>query len=447
MMKEAAHLKKQWKWIAFAAFLALLMGTTVFTSAQSRKDDLQKQREELNEKIALTRKLIKESESNQKVTSKQLAALNEELAYREQLLGNINNEIKGIENQIQSNEATVGALNKDLEKMKSEYAAMIYQAYKNRSAYDKMMFIFAADDFNQAYKRFKITQRYAEVRKHQVAQIQGTQEDINSHISLLQQDKDQKEALANKKESEKNEIAQNKQQQQAKLTSLKTEEKKLRDQQKKHEGDRKKLTAKIEEIIRKEIEEERKRAEAEAKKAAATNATTSSSSTGSKASTSSGTTTAAAVKTLALAPETKLASADFEKNKGALPWPVSSGVITSRFGRQAHPSLAGIEVNNNGLDFITEKNSSVLAVFAGTVTSVFSIPGAGTNIIVTHGMYKTVYSGLDGVSVKVGDKVSLKQKLGTVMFDGEENTLHFEVWKIGSEGGAAQNPEFWLRKR
>jgi septal ring factor EnvC (AmiA/AmiB activator) len=446
MMNQNAHIKKQWKWIALAALVAVLMGTAVFTSAQSRKDDLQKQREELNEKIALTRKLIKESESNQKVTSKQLAALNEELAYREQLLGNINNEIRSIDGQIQSNEATVGALSKDLDKMKSEYAAMIYQAYKNRSAYDKMMFVFAADDFNQAYKRFKITQRYAEVRKHQVAQIQGTQQEINSHISVLQQDKSQKEALASKKESEKNEIAQNKQQQQAKLSSLKNEEKKLRDQQKKHEGDRKKLTAKIEEIIRKEIEEERKRAEAEAKKAAAT-ASTGGSASGSKASATTSAAAPNAAKSLAMAPETKLASADFEKNKGTLPWPVSSGVITERFGKHPHSSLAGIEVNNNGLDFITEKNSSVLAVFAGTVTSVFSIPGAGTNIIVTHGMYKTVYSGLDGVSVKVGDKVSLKQKLGTVMFDGEENTLHFEVWKIGSEGGQAQNPEFWLKKR
>jgi septal ring factor EnvC (AmiA/AmiB activator) len=446
-MNQNAHIKKQWKWIALALLVAVLMGTAVFTSAQSRKDDLQKQREELNEKIALTRKLIKESESNQKVTSKQLAALNEELAYREQLLGNINNEIRNIDGQIQSNEATVGALNKDLEKMKAEYAAMIYQAYKNRSAYDKMMFVFAADDFNQAYKRFKITQRYAEVRKHQVAQIQGTQEEINSHISVLQQDKSQKEALANKKESEKNEIAQNKQQQQAKLSSLKNEEKKLRDQQKKQEGDRKKLTAKIEEIIRKEIEEERKRAEAEAKKAAASTAAAGGSSSGSKAATTSTSPALNSAKSLALAPETKLASADFEKNKGALPWPVSSGVITERFGKHPHSSLAGIEVNNNGLDFITEKKSSVLAVFAGTVTSVFSIPGAGTNIIVTHGMYKTVYSGLDGVSVKVGDKVTLKQKLGTVMFDGEENTLHFEVWKIGSEGGQAQNPEFWLRKR
>ena len=68
-------------------------------------------------------------------------------------------------------------------------------------------------------------------------------------------------------------------------------------------------------------------------------------------------------------------------------------------------------------------------------------------MIVTHGSYKTVYSGLNELSVKVGDKVTARQKLGTILFNGEESMLHFEVWKVGSEAGAAQNPEMWIKKR
>lgn len=430
------------KVVLFALPLVLLIGGALISFSQSKKDDLKKQRDELNEKIALTRKLIKESESNQKVTSRQLAVLNEELAYREQLLNNINAQIRTIDGEISQKEETVLTLNKDLEQLKEEYGAMIYQAYKNRSSYDMMMFVFAAKDFHQAYKRFKMTQRYAEARRHQMEQIQTTQSAISENIQALQKDKEEKVGLATKSESEKQQIAGNKQQQQEKLNSLRKEEQKLREQQKKQENDRKKLTAKIEEIIRKEIEYERKRAEAAAKKAAAANATASTS-----AAPASSSKTTTSPKALELAPETKLANADFEKNRGALPWPVGAGVITSQFGRQSHPSLAGIEVNNNGLDFTTEKGGSALAVFAGTVTSLFSIPGAGYNIIITHGTYKTVYSGLESVDVKVGDKVTTKQRLGKVMFDGEESTLHFEVWKIGSEGGAAQNPELWLRRR
>jgi murein DD-endopeptidase MepM/ murein hydrolase activator NlpD len=138
---------------------------------------------------------------------------------------------------------------------------------------------------------------------------------------------------------------------------------------------------------------------------------------------------------------------DFENNKGTLPWPVSAGVITQRFGKHPHASIAGVEVNSNGVDFATEKGASVLAVFEGKVTSIFNIPGAGQNVIVTHGSYKTVYSGLSEVNVAIGDKVNIKQKIGNIMYDGDEYLLHFEVWKVNSETGVAQNPEAWIKKR
>ncbi len=425
--------------IACAAmfFFVFSVSTTI---AQSKKEDLQRQRDEINEKIALTKKLIKESESNQKVTSSQLAILNEQLTYREQLLKNINRDIFTIDGEIGQKENNVHKLNGELDRLKSEYARMIVQAYKNRSSYDKMMFIFASDNFNQAYRRWKLTQHYAEVRKKHVAQIENTKVKISENISLLQLSKEQKEQLAFAKEKEKEEISSDKIEKQKKLTSLQKEEKKLREQQKKQEADRKKLSAKIEEIIQKEIAEarrkEREREEAEAKKREAAG------NTGVKppSETTKKTTPSAAPEVLAL-------NADFEKNKGNLPWPVPSGIITQRFGKHPHASLAGIEVNSNGVDFTSDKDAAVLAVFEGKVTSIFTIPGAGQNVIVTHGTYKTVYSGLNNVNVSIGDKVAIKQKIGTVLFDGEEFTLHFEIWKVNSEAGAAQNPELWLKRR
>lgn len=418
-------------------FFVFSVSTTI---AQSKKEDLQRQRDEINEKIALTKKLIKESESNQKVTSSQLAILNEQLTYREQLLKNINRDIFTIDGEIGQKENNVHKLNGELDRLKSEYARMIVQAYKNRSSYDKMMFIFASDNFNQAYRRWKLTQHYAEVRKKHVAQIENTKVKISENISLLQLSKEQKEQLAFAKEKEKEEISSDKIEKQKKLTSLQKEEKKLREQQKKQEADRKKLSAKIEEIIQKEIAEarrkEREREEAEAKKREAAG------NTGVKppSETTKKTTPSAAPEVLAL-------NADFEKNKGNLPWPVPSGIITQRFGKHPHASLAGIEVNSNGVDFTSDKDAAVLAVFEGKVTSIFTIPGAGQNVIVTHGTYKTVYSGLNNVNVSIGDKVAIKQKIGTVLFDGEEFTLHFEIWKVNSEAGAAQNPELWLKRR
>jgi septal ring factor EnvC (AmiA/AmiB activator) len=403
-------------------------------AAQSKKE-LQKQRDELNAQIELTKKLIRDAEKMQKSTTAQVQLLNEQMSLREKLLQNINGDIKHLDGEIAQKSNDIKKLKEQVEVMKKEYAKMVYNAYRNRSSYDKMMYIFAADDFHQGYKRFKMTQRYAEARKKQAEVITSTQREIEQTVIGLETSRKDKERLAQKKELEKREIEQNKREQQTKLAELKGEESKLREQQKKQQVDRDKLTAKIQQIIAEEIrkEEERKRAEA-AKKA------------GSKApdkdATAGGKTTS-----VELAPETQLINADFEKNKGLLPWPVSSGVITSRFGRHPHASIAQVEVNNNGIDFSTEVGAYALAVFGGKVTSVFTIPGAGQNVIVTHGSYKTVYSGLSEVTVKVGDTVDVRQRLGRVQSDGDQNTLHFEVWKVESSGGKAQNPELWIKKR
>jgi len=410
------------RFLRYALLLFLLAGSALSAGAQTKKEDLQKQRDKLNEQISLTKKLIREAETKQKLTAGQLAVLQEQIRYREALIATISLEIRTIDREIQSREATVNRLKEDLEHMRREYAMMITSAYKNRSGYDKLMYVFASDNFNQAYKRFKITQRYAEKRKQQVAAMERTQAQLSEAIRALQKDRESKQVLASAKEKEKTSINQDRKQQEVRLNSLKLEEKQLREQQKKQEADRKKLTARIEEIIRAEIEAERK-------KAAAAGATP----------TSSG--------KFELAPEVKLMNADFEKNKGALPWPVGSGVVGSRFGRQPHSSLAGIEIDNKGIDFITEKDGRVKSVFNGVVTSVFTIPGAGQNIIVTHGSYKTVYSGMNEVFVKVGDDVSAQEVIGTVLFNGEDSILHFEVWKVTAVSGAAQNPELWIKRR
>jgi septal ring factor EnvC (AmiA/AmiB activator) len=447
-------------WLSIAMVLFFLIALPVWQGVAQTKKDLQKQRDEINDKIEQTKKMIRDSERQQKSTIRQVQLLNEQLAFREQLLTNLNNDIHTIDGEIKRKNHYIGEMESQVKQMKKEYGRMIYNAFRQRTSYDKLMYIFASADFHQAYKRLKMTQRYAEARKKQAFMILGKQEEIKSSVDELERDKTNKALLADAKEQERQEVEADKTEQQQRLQALKKEESKLRKQQDKQKADRDKLTARIQSVIAEEIRKENEKKMAEEKKAAAALAakdaaskkTNSAASTGS---TSASKTTAAAPATestkkttaIALAPETVLLNKDFEKNKGALPWPVSAGIITSHFGKHAHASLAQVTVNNNGVDFTTDKNASALAVFSGKVTSIFNIPGAGQNVIVTHGSYKTVYSGLETVSVNIGDAVSAKQKLGTVMYDGEDYTLHFEVWKVGADAGAAQNPELWIKKR
>ena len=103
-----------------------------------------------------------------------------------------------------------------------------------------------------------------------------------------------------------------------------------------------------------------------------------------------------------------------------------------------------METFNNGIDLATEKNAIVRSVFDGKVSRIFFIKGSGRAILINHGEYFSVYSGLKEVSVKTGEKVFVKEKIGVVLTSEKEEktTLHFEIWKNYEK----QNPSEWLYK-
>jgi septal ring factor EnvC (AmiA/AmiB activator) len=138
------------------------------------------------------------------------------------------------------------------------------------------------------------------------------------------------------------------------------------------------------------------------------------------------------------APEVRALSDNFRNNRGKLPWPVRSGAIVRKFGRQPHPTLRNIMTSNNGIDIQTLDAADVSAVFAGKVVAVQFIPGSNYLIIVQHGSYYTVYSNLDRAYVHKGDEVTLRQSLGKV----SGNTVHFELWQNRSR----ENPSGWIAK-
>ena len=141
------------------------------------------------------------------------------------------------------------------------------------------------------------------------------------------------------------------------------------------------------------------------------------------------------------APATKALNSQFASNKGKLPWPVSKGLITDRFGTHPHPLLKGITVQNNGIDIKAEPGSAVKSLFNGTVASVTKIPGYDFMVMVRHGLYFTVYSRLQKVSVKKGDEVTTGQLLGHL--NNDEPELHLEIWQDKNK----LDPQVWLAKK
>ena len=145
---------------------------------------------------------------------------------------------------------------------------------------------------------------------------------------------------------------------------------------------------------------------------------------------------------ISLTPEAKLLSDQFSANKGNMPWPLEQGLIVSYFGKQKHHVFGNVETFNNGINIATNENAIIRSVFNGKVSRIFFIKGEGKAVLINHGEYFTVYSGLKTVSVKLGDEVLTKEQIGTVLTDNSEKKteLHFEIW----QGYDKLNPSLWL---
>ncbi len=385
--------------------------------AAQTKNELEKKRAALDKQIKTTTALIEQAKKEQRVTQEQLQLLESQIQSREQLINAMGGELRVVDQRIGEDIEMVASLEKDMVKLKEEYARMLQFAYRNRSAYDRMSYLFAASSFQQAYRRSRYLAQIAEQRKRQAALIEETRSTIDQRLAGLQDQREEKAKLMGEQQAQRRRLDHDRSGQQNALANLKKEEGRLRETQKKQQNQRRELDAAIRKAIEAEIKPKPK--------------------PGAKPGTS-------AKLDISLTPEAKVLNADFEKNKGKLPWPVEKGVITSRFGKQPHPVLPGIVIENNGIDITTEKNASVRALFRGEVSSVIVIPGAGKAVIVSHGIYRTVYSNLREVTVAKGQKVDTKQTLGTVLTDDNGSVAHVELWKISADGLIKVDPGPWL---
>lgn len=382
--------------------------------AQSKKE-LENKKKQLQKEIKQTESLLEETKKSKKLSLNQLVTLNKKISVREQLIQTIQAEIRIAEKQIKENKDVITSLENDLQKLKEEYARMIYYAYKNQDAYSRIMFVFSAQDFSQAYRRLKYMQQYSYYRQKQAEMIEKTQELLNKKNAELEEKKRQKQQLLGIEEQEKQVLAKEKSEQEKTLTQLQEQEKELLKKIKEKEQEQKQLQLAIQRIIEEEIRKSREKAKTDGTKPAE--------------------------KGLTLTPEAQKLSNTFEANKGKLPWPVAEGIITGKHGEQPHPVLKGITIKNNGVDISTKKDAPVRAVFEGEVTGLATVPGFGKVVMIRHGEYLSVYSNLRDVLVKKGDKIKTKQNIGVVETDDNGKTeVHFEIWK----GSTLMNPETWL---
>ncbi len=401
---------------AFLIVVVFVLSLNLLGQNSKSRAELEKEIATLQSEIATANKLLKETSKNKKLSLNQVSILDKKIKQRQQLVKAYNGKIAVLDGNIRESQKKINVLNNDLDKYRKEYSKMIMFAYRNRNHYDVLEFVFASEDFNQAFSRLRYIRQFSDARKSKMDQIAEAERQLNEEIEKNKKSREEQAALLKDEKEQQTILKSEKTELDAQVSSLKRQEGSIQQSIKQKQQQSQKLQRMVAAIIEEEI---RKAAEKNKNK---------------DAKTGSG--------NMALSHAEQKLSANFTGNKGILPWPTEKGVISSTFGKHSHPVSDQIQVTNNGIDIAAPRQAKARSVFEGEVVSVNKITANNIAIIIRHGDYFTVYSNLASVYVKRGDKVKTRQEIGLIYTDIEEDKteLHFELW----HGRERLNPSAWL---
>jgi septal ring factor EnvC (AmiA/AmiB activator) len=403
------------KYFSFILFIFLAIGSSNANAQSQRQQELEEKRRELQQEIREITKLLFAGKKEKKSVVSAVEDLNYKISVRKNLIRITNQQANLLTREINANQDEISTRRVKLKALKEAYADMIVKSYKNRARDNKLMFLLSSSSFQQAYRRLQYIKQYADYQRQQAEIIKVE----TKQLQLLNQDllvqKKNKQKLVGENKAAKLILDKELKDQQAFIESIQKNLAKFSAQIKDKQKASEKLDKKIRKLIREAIAASNKKAGKSVKS-----------------------------RTFSMTPEQKVLAANFTANKGKLPWPVASGVVKMRFGTNPSPIDPGIKIKSNGVRIATNKGEPVRAVFDGVVQGVMTPKNGNNTIMIRHGNYITVYKNLSKFYVNKGDKVTTKQVLGEVITNkaSGESILSFGIYK----DSAIQNPSIWVYK-
>ncbi|MBN2660667.1 MAG: peptidoglycan DD-metalloendopeptidase family protein [Tannerellaceae bacterium] len=446
----------------------LVSGLVAFGQNSSKVKQLENQRKKALEEIEMTNQLLNETKKTARSSLNRLNLISNQILSRKKVISILNQEIGGIDTQINKMRREVNRLEQELKVKQKNYGKSAKGMYKRRKSQDKLLFILSADNFAQSLRRMRYLREFADWQKRQAAEIVVKQREIEEKRSALEKTRKNKQVLLGSRENENQKLQTEESSQKTEVQQLNKKQRDLQAQLKKKKQQADALNQQIEkqiaiEIARAEEEARIARQKAERERAEKARLAREAREIRKKQAAASGkkiveekeepepepepirAERVAEVKGgYAMTREEKKLSDNFAGNKGRLPFPVTGRhSIVGTFGEQQHQDLKYVRTNNSGIDIQTSPGADARAVFNGEVTRVFVVPGYNNSVIVRHGNYLTVYSNLSQVYVKAGDRVSTRQSIGKIFTDTEDGNatiLSFQLWKEKTK----LNPATWL---
>ncbi|MBN2522330.1 MAG: peptidoglycan DD-metalloendopeptidase family protein [Bacteroidales bacterium] len=374
---------------------------------QESKEEIERLKERTLEEINYANAILKETKGKKEASLHDLSIINHLLAKRREYLKELENESHAISLTINENAGRIDNVREIIERIKENYAGMIVSAYKNRRKNYLFMYLLAAQNMNQAYKRYRYMKIYNDYQRREIKRLDELNEELTIRNDTLKSMYYEMEKIIEEVNAENRKIKEETAEKNNIIAELEKREKELIQEIR----DKEAVAERLEKELTTIIEEERKKAK-----------------------------NIALIESLT--PEERLISDEFGKNKGRLPWPTERGIVTGKYGEHTHPDYKAVKVRNGGIYISTVPGGEIHTIFKGVVSRVFSIPGENNTVIIKHGEYFTLYHNLINVKVAQNQEVETGQLIGNVYTDSRtrESILYFQVWKEEH----TNDPEDWL---
>lgn len=414
-----------------------LLSGFVYSQSTPKIRQLEKERNELHQRISESESLLKSTGNDVKSQLDNLALISGQIDERRRYLSAIQKDINSIQQEINRLEGELKVLNADLKLKREKYEKSLKYLHRNSSIQEKLMFIFSADNLSQMYRRLRYVRQYADFQRLKGEEIKSKLAEIKDKKKVTEETYDAKLALLKHQETEKKKLEEQEADRKKLLASMQKKQRQLKNEIDKQRKAANKLNAEIDRLIaieieaaRKRAEEERRRKEAEAKKQQSSGKEVSKPVT-------------KQMDAYRVDDSDRKLSGTFERNKGRLPIPVTGPyVIVGHYGQYQVEGLRNVRLDNKGIDIKAKQGAMARTIFDGEVTAVFQYNGLA-NVLVRHGSYISVYCNLESVIVKQGSQLKTRDVIGQISTDSDGNTvLHFQLRKEKDK----LNPELWIAK-
>ncbi len=386
-------------------------------SQSAKQQQLEQERQRLREEIEQMKQLRADNKLKERSVLDEVEGINSQISTRQNLIKVTNQQANLLTREINTNFKKIDAYRKELKVLKEDYAKMIVKSYKSKSSQSRIMFLLSSSNFAQAYKRLQYMKQYNEHRKEQAIRIEENTQKLQKLNTDLSRQKNDKQRLIEENREAQDKLKAEKQQQKVLMASIRKKEGTYTRQIKQKEQQASAIDRAIEKLIREAIAKVNKKAGKKVtKKGSAT--------------------------TFALTAEAKVLADNFTSNKGKLPWPVGTGRITKKFGRQPHPTLPNIQINSSGVEIETKSGEKARAIFEGEVIAIQKLKGASRLVQIRHGNYITTYYNIENITVKEGQKVATKQAIGQVRTNPTNGRaiMKFLIY----QNAKRLNPQSWI---